>query len=41
LLLFVWTWLWPICSRSLFFPLYVIFWWMFDIDVDLPRGNRF
>ncbi len=40
-LFFVWTWLWPICSRNLFFPLYVIFWWMFDIDVDLPRLNRF
>jgi leader peptidase (prepilin peptidase)/N-methyltransferase len=39
-LFFGWTWLWPICSQNLFYPLYVIFWWMFDIDVDFPRVNR-
>ena len=36
-LLFVWRWLWPISNRQLFEPLYVIFWWMWGIDVDLPK----
>jgi leader peptidase (prepilin peptidase) / N-methyltransferase len=36
LLFFSWPWVWPFCSRNLFFPLYVIFWWMLGIDIDLP-----
>ena len=36
LLYFAWPWVWPICSRNLFLPLYVIFWWMLGINVDLP-----
>ncbi len=36
LLYFTWPWVWPICSRNLFVPLYVIFWWMFGIYVDVP-----
>jgi len=40
LLYFSWAWLWPICSRNLFFPLYVIFWWMLGIDIDLPPLDR-
>jgi leader peptidase (prepilin peptidase)/N-methyltransferase len=38
LLYFAWPWVWPICSRNLFVPLYVIFWWMlFGINLDLPN----
>jgi leader peptidase (prepilin peptidase) / N-methyltransferase len=36
LLYFAWPWVWPICSRDLFVPLYVIFWWTFGIYVDPP-----
>jgi leader peptidase (prepilin peptidase) / N-methyltransferase len=36
-LLFVWRWIWPVSNRHLFEPLYVIFWWMLGIDVDLPK----
>jgi leader peptidase (prepilin peptidase) / N-methyltransferase len=36
LLYFAWPWVWPICSRNLFLPLYVIFWWMLGINIDLP-----
>jgi leader peptidase (prepilin peptidase)/N-methyltransferase len=36
LLYFTWQWVWPICSRNLFLPLYVIFWWMFGIYVEVP-----
>jgi leader peptidase (prepilin peptidase) / N-methyltransferase len=36
-LLFVWRWIWPVSNRHLFEPLYVIFWWMLGIDVDLPN----
>jgi leader peptidase (prepilin peptidase)/N-methyltransferase len=36
LLFFSWKWIWPICDRHLFNPLYVIFWWMLGINVDLP-----
>ena len=35
-LFFLWKWLWPVCDRGLFNPLYVIFWWMLGINVDLP-----
>jgi leader peptidase (prepilin peptidase)/N-methyltransferase len=40
-LFFAWTSLWPICARTLVLPLYVIFWWMLGVNVDLPRGNSF
>jgi leader peptidase (prepilin peptidase)/N-methyltransferase len=36
LLYFAWPWVWPVCSRNLFTPLYVIFWWFLGIDIDLP-----
>jgi leader peptidase (prepilin peptidase)/N-methyltransferase len=36
-LLFVWRWIWPVADRHLFEPLYVIFWWILGIDVDLPN----
>jgi leader peptidase (prepilin peptidase)/N-methyltransferase len=36
LLFLTWPWVWPYCSRNLFLPLYVIFWWMLGIDIDLP-----
>ena len=36
LLFFTWPWVWPVCSRDLFVPLYVIFWWLLGIDIDLP-----
>ena len=36
ILFFSWKWLWPACDRGLFNPLYVIFWWMLGINVDLP-----
>jgi leader peptidase (prepilin peptidase) / N-methyltransferase len=35
-LFFLWKWLWPVCDRGLFNPLYVIFWWMLGINIDLP-----
>jgi leader peptidase (prepilin peptidase)/N-methyltransferase len=37
LLYFAWQWVWPICSRNLFLPLYVIFWWSLGIYVDQPN----
>jgi leader peptidase (prepilin peptidase) / N-methyltransferase len=37
LLYFAWRWVWPVCSRNLFSPLYVIFWWTFGIYVDQPN----
>jgi leader peptidase (prepilin peptidase)/N-methyltransferase len=37
LLYFAWSWVWPICSRNLFFPLYVIFWWTLGIYIDQPN----
>ena len=37
LLYFAWAWVWPICSRNLFVPLYVIFWWSLGIYVDQPN----
>jgi leader peptidase (prepilin peptidase)/N-methyltransferase len=36
LLFFSWPWVWPFCARNLFLPLFVIFWWMLGIDIDLP-----
>jgi leader peptidase (prepilin peptidase) / N-methyltransferase len=36
MLYFAWPWVWPICSRNLFVPLYVIFWSVFGIYVDPP-----
>ena len=36
LLYFAWPWVWPFCSRHLFLPLYVIFWWTLGINIDLP-----
>jgi leader peptidase (prepilin peptidase)/N-methyltransferase len=36
LLYFTWPWVWPFCSQNLFVPLYVIFWWLLGIDLDLP-----
>ena len=35
-LFFLWPWLWQGWARDLFGPLYVIFWWMLGIYVDLP-----
>jgi leader peptidase (prepilin peptidase) / N-methyltransferase len=35
-LFFLWKWLWPICDRGLFNPLYVIFWELLGINVELP-----
>jgi leader peptidase (prepilin peptidase) / N-methyltransferase len=35
-LFFFWKWVWPVCDRRLFSELYVIFWWMLGINVDLP-----
>jgi leader peptidase (prepilin peptidase)/N-methyltransferase len=32
ILLFLWPWLWPVCDRGLFNPLYVIFWWLLGIN---------
>jgi leader peptidase (prepilin peptidase)/N-methyltransferase len=32
-LLLFWSWVWPVCNRRLFEPLYVIFWWMLGINV--------
>ena len=37
LLYFAWPWAYPVCSMNLFLPLYVVFWFMFGIDIDLPR----
>ncbi len=37
LLYFGWPWVWPVSSRNLFFPLYVIFWWLLGIEIDLPN----
>jgi leader peptidase (prepilin peptidase)/N-methyltransferase len=37
LLFFAWYWVWPICSRHLFLPLYVIFWWTLGVNFDLPN----
>jgi leader peptidase (prepilin peptidase)/N-methyltransferase len=36
LLFFAWPWAWPVCWRDLFAPLYVIFWWLLGINIDLP-----
>ena len=36
ILFFSWRWIWPVCDRGLFNVLYVIFWWMLGINVDLP-----
>jgi len=36
-LFFLWKWLWPICDRGLFNPLYVIFWELLGINVELPH----
>jgi leader peptidase (prepilin peptidase)/N-methyltransferase len=35
-LFFSWPWLWPRAYGFFFRPLYVIFWWLLGIDVDLP-----
>jgi leader peptidase (prepilin peptidase)/N-methyltransferase len=35
-LLLLWPWLWPRWARGLFGTLFVIFWWMLGIQVDLP-----
>ena len=37
LLYFAWHWVWPICSRHLFLPLYVIFWWTLGVNFDQPN----
>ncbi len=37
LLYFAWAWVWPICARNLFMPLFVIFWWSLGIYVDQPN----
>jgi leader peptidase (prepilin peptidase) / N-methyltransferase len=34
-LYFLWKWLGPICDRGLFNPLYVIFWWLLGVNIDL------
>jgi leader peptidase (prepilin peptidase)/N-methyltransferase len=36
-LLLLWPWLWPRWARGLFGMLFVIFWWMLGIQVDLPH----
>jgi len=36
-LLFSWPWLWPRWARGLFGTIFVIFWWLLGIDVDLPN----
>jgi leader peptidase (prepilin peptidase)/N-methyltransferase len=36
-LLFLWPWLWPGWARGLFGMLFVIFWWMLGIQVNLPN----
>ena len=35
--LFLWPWLWPGWARGLFGTLFVIFWWMLGIQVNLPN----
>jgi leader peptidase (prepilin peptidase)/N-methyltransferase len=37
ILLYLWPRAWPIFDRGLFRPVYVIFWWLWGIDVDLPH----
>jgi len=36
-LLVLWPWLWPGWARGLFGTLFVIFWWMLGIQVNLPN----
>jgi leader peptidase (prepilin peptidase) / N-methyltransferase len=36
-LYFFWNWSWPVFARTLFNPLFVIFWWMCGVNVDFPR----
>jgi leader peptidase (prepilin peptidase)/N-methyltransferase len=36
-LLFLWPWLWPGWARGLFGTLFVIFWWMLGVQVNLPN----
>jgi leader peptidase (prepilin peptidase)/N-methyltransferase len=36
-LFLLWPWLWPICERRLFNPLFVIFWWILGVNVNLPQ----
>jgi leader peptidase (prepilin peptidase)/N-methyltransferase len=36
-LLFLWPWLWPGWAQGLFGTLFVIFWWMLGVPVNLPN----
>jgi leader peptidase (prepilin peptidase)/N-methyltransferase len=36
-LFFAWHWTWPVFARALFNPLFVIFWWILGINVEIPK----